>query len=522
MTDEAGDRIEVTDSPAVLDPSWFRLDRRMIGAALVRMLITVGPVAFTWVILGQRDSSVSATFASLTAVAVIAPGFYILHYLRFRYRLTATELQITSGLFVRRIRQVPLHRIRTVDIVAKPVLRLFSLAIVTIGTGQQVASGESGLKLDAVRLPVAAALRAELLAASGMRGPAAIDPIEDSEQGPPDILRIRWRWVVYSIVGVWSLVAPTALFGFVFQGLQFLGQNPDGIVGWYISDYLTRVSLAQWLVTTVGCFLVIGAAGSTVIFVEAWWNYRLVYEARGRFVATRGLLTIRSLTVDQARLRGVTVAEALTTRLLGGARLIPILTGVSADQQSRETGLLVPTTTRDIPLELGNTLLGDVVLTEQRLGDHWLMRHPPAARRRILFRYEAPMAVVAVLLGIAIVVWQWPMWLVSIPAAAAMAFVPAAYGNYRGLGHRIEGDYLFSRRGYFLRRFDAVQLRGVSGATVGQTMFQRRLGLANVTATTASGEKAYYVVDVSIGEATRLAVAMGGRSFVDDPDVSVS
>lgn len=512
--DEAGDQIEVTDAPAVPEPSWFRLDRRMIGAALVRMLLMVGPVAFTWVILGQRDSSVSGTFASLTAVAVIVPCFYILQYLRFRYRLTATELQIISGLFVRRIRRVPLHRIRTVDIVAKPVLRLFSLAIVTIGTGQQVSSGDSGLKLDAVRLQVAAALRDELLAASGMRGPIAAAPTEGLAQGLPDLLRIRWRWVIYSIVGVWSLVAPTALFGFAYQGLQFLGQNPDGIVGWYVSDYLTRVSPVQWLFTTVAVFLAIGAAGSTVIFIEAWWDYRLVYEERGRFVATRGLLTTRSLTVDQARLRGVTVAEALTTRMLGGARLIPILTGVSADQQNKETGLLVPTTTRDVPLELGNTLLGHVVLTDQRLGDGWLLRHPSAARRRILFRYESSPAIAAVLLGVAIALWHWPVWIEVIPLAAAVVLVPAAFGHYRGLGHRVEDGYLFSRRGYFLRRFDAIQLRGVSGATVDQTIFQRRLGLASVTATTASGEKAYHVVDVDIDEATRLAVILGGRSFV--------
>lgn len=521
MSKRVDGELEIAGAPAALDSSWLRLDRRMIGAALVRMLLMVAPVAFAWGFLGQRDSSVAGTLAVLTAGAVIVPCFYILQYLRFRYRLTDTELQITSGLFVRRIRRVPLHRIRTVDIVAKPVLRLFSLAIVTIGTGQQVSAGHSGLRLDAVRSSVAATLRAELLEASGARG-HEISPEHGRDEGPPGILHIRWAWVIYSIVGLWSLVAPTALFGFAYQAMQFLGQEPEGIVGWYFSEYLKRVSLAQWLITTVGIFLAIGVAGAAAVFVEAWWNYQLVYESRGRFVATRGLLTTRSLTVDQTRLRGVTVAEALTIRMLGGARLIPILTGVSADQQAKETGLLVPTTTRDVPLELGNTLLGGVVLTEERLGYHWLRRHPPAARRRIIFRYEGQPVVAAALLGVAISVWHWPVWLLLIPAVAAVTLVPAAFGHYRGLGHRIEDDYLFSRRGYFFRRFDAVQLRGVSGATVKQTIFQRRLRLASVTATTASGDKAYLVVDVDIGEATRLAVALGGPSFVDEPTVTAS
>ncbi|WP_207838332.1 PH domain-containing protein [Williamsia soli] len=502
------------------DVPWQRLDSRMIGAALTRMLVMVGPVAFAWVFLGQRDSSVSGTFVALTAVAVAVPCFYILRYVRFRYRITVTELQITSGLLVRRVRRVPLHRIRTVDITAKPILRLFSLAIVTIGTGQQVGAGDSGLQLDAVRMPVAASLRAELLAAAGRQGnresfeDAAEIPRSGVEASSPAVLRIRWAWMLYSIVGVWSVVAPTAIFGFVYQGMQFLGRSPDTYVGWYFSEYLDRVSWGLWLLTTVGCFVLVGIVGAAAVFVESWWNYTLVHEQRGRFVATRGLLTTRSFTVDQFRLRGVTVAEALTTRVLRGARLLPILTGVSAEQQNQESGVLVPTTTRDIPVSLANTLLGETVLSEDRLRTGWLHRHPPAALRRILFHYESPTLGVAA--GLAVAVWYWhlPIALVAIPVLAAVLLFPAALGNYRGLGHRIEDGYLFSRRGFFLRRFDAVQLRGVSAASVQQSIFQRRLGLATVTATTASGEKAYHVVDVGVGEATQLAAALGGREFL--------
>ncbi len=182
--------------------------------------------------------------------------------------------------------------------------------------------------------------------------------------------------MLYAIVGVWSVVAPTAIFGFVYQGMQFLGRSPDTYVGWYFSEYLDRVSWGLWLLTTVGCFVLVGIVGAAAVFVEAWWNYTLVHEQRDRFVATRGLLTTRSFTVDQSRLRGVTVAEALTTRVLRGARLMPILTGVSADQQNKESGVLVPTTTRDVPVSLANTLLGETVLTPDRLRSGWLRRHP--------------------------------------------------------------------------------------------------------------------------------------------------
>lgn len=521
MSDDpsAGSLVSLDNLPSGIP--WQRLDSRMIGAALTRMLVMVGPVAFAWVFLGQRDSSVSGTLVALTVVAIAVPCFYILQYVRFRYRITGTELQITSGLFVRRVRRVPLHRIRTVDITAKPILRLFSLAIVTIGTGQQVGAGDSGLQLDAVRKPVAASLRAELLAAAGShRDTGSVEDARDVPRSglevlsPPAVLRIRWAWMVYAVVGVWSVVAPTAIFGFVYQGMQFLGRSPDTYVGWYFSEYLDRVSWGLWLLTTVGCFVLVGIVGAAAVFVEAWWNYTLVHEQHDRFVATRGLLTTRSFTVDQSRLRGVTVAEALTTRVLRGARLMPILTGVSADQQNKESGVLVPTTTRDVPVSLANTLLGETVLTADRLGSGWLGRHPPAALRRILFHYESPVLGVAGGLVVAVWLWQWPLALVAVPVITAVLLVPAALGNYRGLGHRIEDGFLFSRRGYFFRRFDALALRGVSGAAIQQSVFQRRLGLATVIATTAAGEKAYYVVDVGIGAATELAATLGGREFV--------
>ena len=510
---------EVPAQQITAEQGWQRLDRGMIGAALIRMVILIAPVVFGWVFLGQRDPSVAGTLVVLTAMAVLVPSFYILQYLRFRYRLTATELQITSGLFVRRTQRIPLHRVRTVDIIAKPVLRLLSLAIVTIGTGEQVTAGNSALRLDAVSTPVAAALRADLLAAAGRQRAGTPDSATPgADRGTVDpgpvVLRLRWLWMVYAVVGVWSLVAPAAIFGFAYQGLQVLGRRPDTVVGWYFSEYLEQVSFTQWLLTTVGVFVLIGAVGAAALFVEAWWNYTLVHEEHGRFVATRGLLTTRSFTVDQSRLRGVTVSEPLTTRALGGARLVPILTGVSADQQNTKSGVLVPTTTRDIPIMLANTLLSQQVLSDERLGNHWLHGHPPAARRRIMFRYLAPVVVAAAALAVAVPLWSWPPGLLAIPVVAAAALYPAAIGNYSGLGHRIEDGYLFSRRGYFFRRFDAVQLRGISGVAVCQTIFQRRLGLASVIATTASGEKAYHVVDVDLATATELAVALGGRVFV--------
>jgi putative membrane protein len=56
-----------------------------------------------------------------------------------------------------------------------------------------------------------------------------------------------------------------------------------------------------------------------------------------------------------------------------------------------------------------------------------------------------------------------------------------------------------------MRSTAALQRTGVIGWTVSQSLFQRRVGLVTVIATTAAGHGQYAVVDVTIAEG--LAVA---------------
>jgi putative membrane protein len=130
-----------------------------------------------------------------------------------------------------------------------------------------------------------------------------------------------------------------------------------------------------------------------------------------------------------------------------------------------------------------------------------LRRHPMVALRRRLVR-----AVLPVLGGSAL------LWLAQIPAWvawAALGLLPVAVllavDSYRNLGHALTRSYLVTRHGVGVRGTVALQRCGVIGWTVSQSLFQRRAGLITVTATTAAGDGAYRVIDVSTTEG--LAVA---------------
>ena len=79
--------------------------------------------------------------------------------------------------------------------------------------------------------------------------------------------------------------------------------------------------------------------GSLLLFAERWYGYRLTREPDGTLRVRRGLLTRRSLSVSERRLRGVEVAEPLLLRAGHGAQTRALAAGLTKDSQG---GVLQP------------------------------------------------------------------------------------------------------------------------------------------------------------------------------------
>ena len=87
-------------------------------------------------------------------------------------------------------------------------------------------------------------------------------------------------------------------------------------------------------------------------------------------------------------------------------------------------------------------------------------------------------------------------------AAAALAADRA-----RSLGHAVTDSALVARAGSLVRRRAMLAREGIIGVNVRRSFFQRRAGLVTLTATTAAGDQAYRVLDVTPAEAVRVAQA---------------
>ncbi|HEY2766444.1 MAG TPA: PH domain-containing protein [Pseudonocardiaceae bacterium] len=509
------------------DSDWLRLDPRMLAVTPLRQLLGFLPVIAVVLVVGVNQDLGGRVYGLAAAVgAVVILG--VLRWVTTRYRITDERITQRSGLLVRKARSVPRDRIRSVDLTAGPVHRFFGLAVVKIGTGQHAEGIESReLTLDAVSAVEADRLRQRLLDRPGTQrreradGPDGANGTDggngtDGADGTgttggavapvpagAELGALNWSWLRFAPLTASSLVAVGAVAGAFGQFVGDLGVDPSriaevGDVGEQLST--TPLWLGVFLLALV--VLAVAALGAVVIFVASWWGFRLVREPGGVLRIRHGLLTSRSVSLEERRLRGAEVAEPLLMRIGRGARLTAVATGLGGHRGHGRGALLPPAPRSDAHRVAGRALAEDPSPTGAAL-----RRHPVAALRRRVVRAVLPVLAAAAALELvsAKLVPQVPAWAGWAVLGLLPVTVLLAVDAYRNLGHSLTERYLVTRHGTGERRTVALKRSGVIGWTVSQSLFQRWARLVTLTATTAAGSGAYHVFDVRTAEALALA-----------------
>lgn len=484
-------------STAVPEGDWRRLDPRTV---LVSALVVAGVVAGAAVpaTLGLSrwlglPAAVLWVLAGAAVVIGCAAGADRVRWRRTRYRVGEERVDLHTGLLLVKRRSLARERIRTVDLTANLMLRLLGLVTVRIGTGEQ--GNDSTLELDPVTRAEGERLRRLLLER------AATTPAGVHRDG--ELAVLDPRWIRYAPV---SFVAPMlggAAVGAVMQISEWVGAQGE-VIDW-VGDRFRDTPLPWTITALVLAALVAGVFGALGLWIEMWWNYRLEREPGGTLRVRRGLFTSRSISVEEARLRGVDLVEPLGVRLLGAARLDAITTGLAKDHEARNAdhNTLLPVAPRD----RADAVAADVLREPATPTGAPLIRHPRAARGRRL-RWSLASASAPVLLLVVLGALLTPV-LLWIALGCAVLLLPIATAlaldAYRGLGHALSGRYLVTRSGTVRRSTAALERAGVIGWTVKQSVFQRRAGLLSVTATTAAGGGAYTAYDTDAAEGLAFA-----------------
>ncbi|MGK5548623.1 PH domain-containing protein [Streptomyces sp. URMC 127] len=482
------------NDPRTGEEPWRALDPRTIAVHCTWMGAPLGSFCLTLLATGGRiDLRAWIGLAAIGAVFAFIAGSGVITWRRTRYRVTAEAIELHTGLFTRSVRAIPLHRVRNVDITANVVQRLLGLAVLRAGTGGGGRSGE--LSLDALARPEAVRLRAELLARAGT-GRAA-DPV----LATADPRRLRYAPLTFWVVGGVFAVA-----GAVWRVLDGIGIEPWRI-GFVRRAFEDFGHSALWLTIPLALLAIaaLGSAGAVALYAESWWNYRLEWTDEATLRVRHGLLTTRSVSIERARLRGVSLREPLLLRAGGGASVRAVAGGLGNKEENRSRSVVLPPASRDEALRVCGGVLGEPFAPEG------LTAHPRAALRRRVVRAFAwcvlPPAVALAVLGALLT----PV-LLYCAAGWLVLSAPVAYGlardAYRGLGHGFRGRLLYVRSGTFGRETVALDRSAVLAWTFTDTPFSRRAGLVTATAAVAGGEDGYRIRDMPAGSAAPFAEAV--------------
>ncbi|MDQ2708971.1 MAG: PH domain-containing protein, partial [Actinomycetota bacterium] len=315
------------------EPSWRRLDPRMLAVFPLGQAKALIPVLIVLVLGGRADVQWQLFAAAAAPGALV--GFGVLRWLTVRYRVSPERVELRSGLFNRQHRSLRRDRVRTVDLTATLVHRVFGLSVVEIGTGSQ-SSSDGRLNLDAVSSAEAERLRRELLDRSPARATTAPDEtmtaLSSGAATPAELVaRLRPSWLRFAPLTTSGLVAVAAVAGTVSQlagdlGVRWRDLQAIRQAGDRISELPVWVSVAGFAAVA----LLVGGLGSLAIYVESWWGYRLTREPDDTLRLRRGLLTTRSLSIEQRRMRGAEVTQSLLLRAFRGARCAAVTTGLDA------------------------------------------------------------------------------------------------------------------------------------------------------------------------------------------------
>lgn len=485
------------------DPAgWQRLDWRMLLIGPVDVLKQFAiPALIAFVGLSSGDAGFQAWYLLAAFGMAIVAG--AVPWLTTRYRFTETQFQVRKGLLNKQLLTAPLDRVRSVDLESSLLHRLLGLSKVAIGTGVD----ESRIELRALTVTAAQDLRQRLMrrvtpptpgvevpATSGAE-PAA--PTEyDAAPPPAQLLAVLdSSWVRFAPFSLSRLAVVAGAIGALSQFGDELPIDQEHVgAAW---EWVRGFAIGLVVLSVVVGGLVAWVAFSMLGYAVQWYALRLTRE-HGALHLTAGLLTTRSTTVEEARVRGVELREPWLLRLVRGAELFTWSTGVDAGVTQ-----ILPASPLAVDEQVGAAVLGSAgPLTTG------LVEHGPAARRRCYFRALRPPLLVTAATALASYLLGWPWWIPVLVAVATTGLgVAAGTTAYRHLGHALTVDHLVSGDGVFDKTRTALERDGIIGWVVRQNWFQRRVGLATLVATTAAGGERVTVRDLPLERAVALADA---------------
>lgn len=439
------------------------------------------------------------------AALLIVLAWQVAVYRRFSYAVTPDTLDIRSGVLSRREREIPLHRVQTVDTSQNLVQRALGIVDVSVETA---GGGATEARLRYLSVDGARKLREDLRrrkreeeAAEDDTDDKGIAGLDDAgaDRAPAELFAIQAREL--ALLGLVSidlrlLSLATIVLPILAPSLATM-MGPDGVpVGPFGAVVLTPLYAAG--------FVLVSGLASGAIRATNYYGFRLL-RADDDLRYKRGLFQRSEGTIPVGKIQALAIEENLLARLTGYATLAVETAGYAPGQgPSGGSAAAIPLATRERCLALARSI-EPFDLPEFR-------RPPKRARTRYLIRYAGVVGLLTLLAWGAVRVFS-----VSGPWYAVVVFLPlapiAAHLKWANRGYALAEGYVLTRNGFWTRTTAIVPDYRVQTVVETRTPFQRRRSLATVTIDTAgaSGSRVARAVDIDRERANELRETVADR-----------
>ncbi|HEX7069225.1 MAG TPA: PH domain-containing protein [Rhodothermales bacterium] len=471
----------------------FRESQRLHPMTLLQRLIVSLPGLLILVLTARNDEGPQQWLylLALGLYGFIAIPMMVLYYLRFRFRISSTDLLIDSGVVTRRRRSIPIERIQNVEIQRPLLARLSGTAKVRVETaGSAGAEGvlelislETAYRLrDAIRA-FQRELKAEDSRASNTAGDVVIG--EEAEAQRLAITEASVSGVAPASERLYEMglgrVLLSGVFRFsliyiavMFSGMEYLNVDPVDIFDWVERGPLRPFAEFAATSPTIAILASLAAASAVawvtgiLVNLNRFYRFRLQID-QDKLLYQHGLLTLQEAAIPLKRVQTFVLRTNPLMRRYGWWALDVQTLGLESSRRGRS--IIVPfARLEEVLAVLGR--LEAVAVPESYLSVSRL-----TIRRRFL-RYSIVLAAASGL-----------VWLIWSPAAWALTGVPVllavAFAQYRNHGYVPESEHLFVRSGVLRHQVWVIPTRKHQAFFETESFFQRRLGLASLHVDTA-------------------------------------
>ena len=476
--------------------------------------------ALVFPIVATLAAPAVVTIGVLGTIAVVGTIMRVLDWRLRTFSFDGEVLRVDHGVLSRNHRSLDVARIQQVEIQRGAIQRLVGLAAIRVETAGSASEPEVDLRVvpeaDAVALRAAIRTSQARLAgrdpgaggasAGGVTGVGSADGEVGPNAGDADgreVLHVPARDVALAAVtGARLLVLPAVVGGL----LQFVSNQVGPFID-RVVDTAIELGLAgqtptlrgpDWRLVVVGALaaLVLAAVAAVVVGLLRDGNFR-IRRVDDDLHISRGLLSTRDSVVPLRRIQLVEVQRNWARRLLGVATIRIRSAGGSTGGDGRVAVPLL----RDGEVD---RLLAELLPGVEGVPE--LHPHPPAARRRALFRWVRPALITIGLVYLATELVPFldnpgverarPLVFLLLPLNAVLALV-----EYRHLAHGATELVLASRSGALSVRTDIAPVVKVQALTSQRSLFQRRLGLTTLLAHVAGPGALVTVLDTGAEDA---------------------